>query len=88
LQDGESSNLSWLIFRHDVGCTLVGEHLEVLFFRPGANQHPELRPPFQGANLRDIGGGCDSEPHAKRLPRFAIFETVSTGLESLALGDD
>jgi L-methionine (R)-S-oxide reductase len=79
LEDRESSNLSKLILRHDIGRTRIGDRLEMLVFWPGANHCAELRPPFQGANLRDISSGCGSKPHPIEITPLCYLENMSAG---------
>ena len=83
MQDHESGNLSKLILRHDIGRTRVDERLEMLVFWPGADHRTELRPPFQGANLGDIGGACGSKPHPIEITPLCYLENMSAGPDPL-----
>jgi L-methionine (R)-S-oxide reductase len=55
----------------------------MLVFWPGADHCAELRPPFQGANLRDIGGGCGSKPHPIEITPLCYLENMSTDVDPL-----
>jgi hypothetical protein len=66
-EDGEGSNVSLLIFCHEIAGIRIGQGFKVFIRWPGTNERAEVWQRLQPINLSNIGSYGGSEHHGERL---------------------